>query len=120
MKLVHMTSSTRNAQKMIISTMNIRLRPKWSDMPPRPMAPTRMPNRLAALIRPFWAAPMPNSREISGSATPVMKTTKPSKNLPAAASDQMRHCMPVIGTDGRMRAVGPHRALVDVVLDRLV
>ena len=38
---------------------------------------------------------------ISGSATPVMKTTRPSKNLPAAASVQMRHCMPVIGVERR-------------------
>ncbi|WP_245964723.1 hypothetical protein [Trinickia dinghuensis] len=69
-------------------------------MPPKPTAPTRMPQRLAALMKPFCAAPMPNSREISGNATPVMKTTKPSKNLPAAASDQMRHCIPVIGMEG--------------------
>jgi hypothetical protein len=26
-----------------------------------------------------------------------MKTTRPSKNLPAAASVQIRYCMPVIG-----------------------
>jgi hypothetical protein len=26
-----------------------------------------------------------------------MKTTTPSKNFPAAASDQMRHCIDVIG-----------------------
>ena len=61
-----------------------------------------MPKRLAALTMPFSAAPMWNSRTISGSATPVMKTTKPSKNFPAAASDQMRHCMPVIGDDLRV------------------
>ena len=56
-----------------------------------------MPARLAALMMPFCADAIPNSRAISGSATPVMKTTNPSKNFPAAASDQMRHCMPVIG-----------------------
>jgi hypothetical protein len=28
-----------------------------------------------------------------------MNTTKPSKNLPDAASAQMRHCIPVIGVD---------------------
>lgn len=32
-----------------------------------------------------------------GKATPVVKTTMPSKNLPAAASPQMSHCMLVIG-----------------------
>ena len=40
---------------------------------------------------------MPNSSLMSGMATPVMNTTSPSKNLPAAASDQMRHCMAVMG-----------------------
>jgi hypothetical protein len=95
-KLVHSTSSTRNAQKMIISAMNISLRPNRSDIPPRHTAPTKMPIRLAALMKPFCAGPMPNWREISGSATPVMKTTK---NFPAAASAQIRHCMPVIGTE---------------------
>jgi hypothetical protein len=40
-----------------------------------------------------------NSSAISGKATPVMKTTRPSKNLPAAASVQMRHCMLVMGVD---------------------
>jgi hypothetical protein len=94
-------SSTRNAQKITISMMNILLRPNVSDIPPRPMAPTRMPARLAALIRPFWAEPISNSREISGSATPVMNTTKPSKNLPAAASVQMRRCIAVNPTVGR-------------------
>jgi hypothetical protein len=98
-KLVHSTSSTRNAQKMIISAMNISLRPNRSDIPPRHTAPTKMPIRLAALMKPFCAGPMPNWREISGSATPVIKTTKPSKNFPAAASAQIRHCMPVIGTE---------------------
>jgi hypothetical protein len=39
---------------------------------------------------------------ISGSATPVMNTTSPSKNLPADASSQIRHCMAVIG----MKSVG--------------
>ena len=29
-----------------------------------------------------------------------MKTTKPSKNLPAVASHQIRHCMAVIGAVG--------------------
>ena len=61
-----------------------------------------MPNRLAALTMPFSAAPIWNSRAISGRATPVMKTTKPSKNFPAAASAQMRHCIVVIGADVRV------------------
>src|SRR5262249_46155984 len=34
-----------------------------------------------------------------GSATPVMKTTLPSKNLPAEASSQIRHCLAVIATN---------------------
>jgi hypothetical protein len=34
---------------------------------------------------------------MSGSATPVVKTTMPSKNLPAAASPQMSHCIEVMG-----------------------
>ena len=42
---------------------------------------------------------MLNSRAIRGVATPVMKTTRPSKNLPAAASDQMRHCIAVMGVE---------------------
>lgn len=46
---------------------------------------------------PFSAAPRLNSRTIRGSATPVMKTTSPSKNLPAVARIQMRHCITVIG-----------------------
>ena len=48
-------------------------------------------------MTPFSVAPKANSCAISGSATPVMNTTTPSKNLPAAASPQMSHCMLVIG-----------------------
>ena len=36
---------------------------------------------------------------MSGNAMPVMKTTSPSKNFPAAASDQISHCIPVIGVE---------------------
>ena len=100
-KLVVTGSSTRKTQKITISTMNMRLRPNLSDRPPRTTAPIRMPNRLAALMKPSWAGPMPNLRAISGSATPVMNTTKPSKNFPTAASDHISHCIDVIGTDGR-------------------
>lgn len=57
----------------------------------------RMPNSEAAAITPLSIAPNPNSFVIRGSATPVMKTTIPSKNLPAAASHQMNHCMLVVG-----------------------
>ncbi len=46
---------------------------------------------------PFSVAPNPNSCAISGSATPVVNTTTPSKNLPAAASHQMNHCILVMG-----------------------
>ena len=49
---------------------------------------------------PFCASPRWNSMAISGSATPVMKTTSPSKNFPAVASPQICHCMIVIGTCG--------------------
>jgi hypothetical protein len=49
---------------------------------------------------PCCAVVSPKSLPISGRATPVMKTTKPSKNLPAVASHQIRHCMAVIGADG--------------------
>src|ERR1700728_4256640 len=79
--------------------MNMDLRPKRSDKLPRPTAPMRIPHKLAALMKPFWAGVISNCRAISGKATPVMKTTKPSKNLPAAASIQMRHCMVVLGLD---------------------
>jgi hypothetical protein len=48
------------------------------------------------------------SLDSSGSATPVMKTTNPSKNLPAAASAQISHCMPVIGADNS-RVPSAHR-----------
>ena len=58
-----------------------------------------MPARLAEVTRPASAAPRWNSRVISGTVTPPMNTTKPSKNLPNAASVQIRHCMPVIGVD---------------------
>ena len=47
---------------------------------------------------PFSAGESPKSFTISGRATPVMNTTSPSKNLPAEASTQIRHCMAVIGT----------------------
>ena len=43
---------------------------------------------------------MPNSAPMSGRATPVMNTTRPSKNLPAAARLQIRHCMAVMGAAG--------------------
>ena len=56
-----------------------------------------MPNSVAAAMTPFSVTPSPNCRSISGSATPVMKTTTPSKNLPAAASPQISHCISVIG-----------------------
>src|SRR5208337_3445917 len=104
---------------MIISATNIVLRPNRSDRPPRPTAPTGMPNRLAAPMTPCSAAPRLNSLEKSGSATPVMKTTKPSKNLPAAASDQISHCIPVMGGRSEAGAVGPHRQFVDVLLHGL-
>ena len=42
----------------------------------------------------------PGSSAISGSATPVMNTTMPSKNLPAVARPQMRHCIAVSGAAG--------------------
>ena len=91
------TSRHRNATKMNISAMNIGLRPNRSASPPRKSAPIRMPARLAALTRPCCAALMLYSTAISGSATPVMNTTKPSKNFPAAARERMRHCIAVIG-----------------------
>ena len=113
------TSATRNATKITISTKNMILRPNRSDRPPRPTAPTRMPNRVAAVINPFSAGPIPNSRERSGSATPVMNATNPSKNLPAAASDQMSHCMPVIGADGSLVPSDHIGKFVNVLLNRL-
>jgi hypothetical protein len=58
-----------------------------------------MPNSVAALTRPCSVAVMLNSRAIRGVATPVMKTTRPSKNLPAAASAQIRHCIAVMGVE---------------------
>ena len=58
-----------------------------------------MPARLAEVTRPASPALSANSRVISGTVTPPMNTTKPSKNLPDAASAQMRHCMPVMGVD---------------------
>ena len=75
-------------------------RPNRSDNPPSPTAPTRMPNSVAELTKPSWLGVIWKPREISGNATPVMNTTTPSKNLPAAASVQMRHCIAVIGVDG--------------------
>jgi hypothetical protein len=59
-----------------------------------------MPASGAAPTMPFSIGDRPNSLTISGRATPVMKTTRPSKNLPAVARVQMRHCMRVIGTLG--------------------
>jgi hypothetical protein len=41
-------------------------------------------------------APNANSFPISGKATPVVKTTMPSKNLPAAANPQISHCILVM------------------------
>jgi hypothetical protein len=61
------------------------------------VAPIRIPNREATATTPFSVAPNANSCPIRGKATPVVKTTMPSKNLPAAASPQMSHCMLVIG-----------------------
>jgi hypothetical protein len=99
---VQKTAAPRNAVKMIISTTNIDLRPKRSERLPRPTAPIRIPHRLAAVTKPFCAEPISNWRAIRGRATPVIKTTKPSKNFPAAASIQMRRCIFVIGTEGRL------------------
>ena len=96
-KLGANVSATRNTEKMIISAMNIRLRPYVSAIPPRAVAPTRMPAREAAVTRPLSAAFRWNWIEISGRATPVMNTTMPSKNLPAQASAQIRNCIAVIG-----------------------
>jgi hypothetical protein len=48
-----------------------------------------------------------------------MNTMKPTKNLPAAASDQMSHCRPVIGTDEEGGSIRPHGSFIDVVLNRL-
>jgi hypothetical protein len=58
-----------------------------------------MPKRLAAPTTPCWSAFVLNSTAMRGMATPVIKTTIPSKNLPAAASHQILHCMAVIGVD---------------------
>ena len=99
-KLGANVSAIRNTAKMIISAMNMRLRPYASAKPPRAVAPTRMPAREAAVTRPLSAAVRWNWIEISGRATPVMNTTMPSKNLPAQASAQIRNCMAVIGVDG--------------------
>ena len=46
-----------------------------------------------------------------------MKTTIPSKNLPAVARHQMRHCMPGQRHAGGGGAVGPQGRLVDIALD---
>src|SRR6266545_1906110 len=88
-----------------------------SARPPSAMAPTMMPARGAALTMPFLAGESPKSFTISGRATPVRNTTSPSKNLPAEASSQIRHCMPVIGMKICRSAVGPGGRLVDVALD---
>ena len=56
---------------------------------------------LAALTMPCCILVILNSSAISGSATPVIKTTRPSKNLPAAASVQIRHCIAVMGVERR-------------------
>jgi hypothetical protein len=65
-------------------------------------------------MTPCSAAPVSNSLDSKGSATPVMKTTNPSKNFPAAANDQIG----VIGADARWGSVRPHWKLVYVVLHR--
>src|SRR5262249_692745 len=65
--------------------------------PPSVVAPMRMPNNEAAATTPFSVAPRANSSAISGKATPVVKTKMASKNLPAAASHQMNHCILVMG-----------------------
>ena len=80
-------------------TPNLALRPIIIGKAAKSEAPTRIPNRLAALITPCCVFVISNSSAISGIATPVMNTTRPSKNLPAAASVQMRHCIAVIGVD---------------------
>src|SRR5262245_54702786 len=76
-----------------------------------------MPNNEAAATTPFSVAPRANSFVISGKATPVVKTTMPSKNLPAAASHQMNHCILVMGGMAHRRRIRPDRRFVDVVLD---
>src|SRR5438067_1841876 len=68
-----------------------------SAKPPRSVAPMRMPNSEDAATTPFSVAPSANSFPISGKATPVVKTTMPSKNLPAAAKPQISHCILVMG-----------------------
>ena len=112
-------SSARKAQKMIISAMNIRLRPKWSDIPPRPDGADQDAEQAGGADEALLGRqPISNSRAISGSATPVMNTTKPSKNLPAAASAQMRHCIAVIGADFRLVPSGQIGQFVDILLHR--
>ena len=78
-----------------ISNTNIGLRPKRSDRPPKALAPIRMPNRLAAPTMPCCASVRSYSLAISGRATPVRNTTRPSKNLPATESHQIRCCISV-------------------------
>ena len=56
-----------------------------------------MPNSEDAATTPCSVAPKANSLPMSGKATPVVKTTMPSKNLPAAAKAQISHCIWVIG-----------------------
>lgn len=83
--------------KIAISAMNILFRPNRSARLPSAVAPTRMPANDADEMKPCWVVFREKSIVIRGRATPVMKIMMPSKNLPAAASHQIRHCIPVIG-----------------------
>jgi hypothetical protein len=92
-------NATRKTANTAISITNMRRRPQVSASPPSVTAPTMIPASAAALTSPLPAGDRPKSATISGRATPVMNTTSPSKNLPAVASPQMRHCMRVMGTE---------------------
>ena len=81
--------------------MKTGLRPQRSAKPPNTRAPSRIPNRGAAVSRPRSAAFRANSSWTSGRAMPPMKTMKPSKNLPAEASTQTSHCIEERGGPAR-------------------
>ena len=106
--------------KMIISAMNMNLRPKTSARPPSAKAPIRMPSRLAALTMPCSHR---RDREFLGDQGQCDAGREDDHAFKEFAGGGEHPDAPLHGGERGARdrrAVRPGGCLVDIVLDALV
>ena len=103
---------------MIISATNIVLRPKRSDRPPRPTAPTRMPNRLAAPMTPCSAEPILNSLGKKRKRDAGHEDDEAFEEFARGGKPPDQPLHPGHRRRLEVGAVGPNGQFVDMVLNR--